>query len=203
MTIATARVERRPSDARRDLLLDAAAGMVAAGDLDAVSMEAVALRAGVSRALVYKHFANRQALLHALYERESTHLHRSMSEAVQRASTLEEMLRALVIGALSAQSERAATFAALASQGGRPREQRDRQRRRDAQTLRHFTRQAVAELGIDEDVARTALGLALSSISVVLGHWRRRPTSEHATVLADTWLAMTMGGLRSLAEPRR
>jgi AcrR family transcriptional regulator len=199
MTASTAR-PRQASDARRDLLLDAAAEMVAAGDADGVAMESVALRAGVSRALVYKHFANRQALLHALYERESSHLHGSLSAAVQRASSLEEMLRALVTGALAAQSERAATFAALASQGGRPRGQRDRQRRRDAQTLRHFTKQAVAELGLDQDVARTALGLALSSISAVLGQWRREPTPEHATVLADTWLAMTIGGLRSLAE---
>ena len=121
---------------------------------------------------------------------------------MQRASTLDEMLRALVTGALAAQSARAATFAALASQGGRPREQRERQRRRDAQTLRHFTKQAVAELGLDEAVARTALGLALSSISVVLGQWRRRPSPEHAAALVETWLAMTIGGLRSLAERR-
>src|SRR5262245_12831868 len=144
---------RQPSNARRDHLLDAAAEMVAAGDAESVSMETVALRAGVSRALVYKHFANRQALLYALYERESAHLHHSMSAAVQRASSLEEKLRALVTGALAAQSERAATFAALASHGGRPRTQRDLQRRRDAQTLRHFTRCAMAEIGLDEAVA--------------------------------------------------
>jgi AcrR family transcriptional regulator len=198
MTAATARA-RQAGDARRDLLLDAAAEMVAAGDADVVSMESVALRAGVSRALVYKHFANRQALLHALYERESSHLHGSLSAAVQRASSLEEMLRALVTGSLAAQSERAATFAALASQSGRPRGQRDRQRRRDAQTLRHFTKQAVTELGLDVGVATTAIGLALSSISVVLVQWRRQPSQEHAAVLADTWLAMTIGGLRALA----
>ncbi|MGV3760783.1 MAG: TetR/AcrR family transcriptional regulator, partial [Actinomycetota bacterium] len=128
MTTAAARVERQAGDARRELLLDAAAEMVAAGDADSVSMEAVAQRSGVSRALVYKHFANRRALLHALYERESAHLHLSMSQAVGKASTLEDMLRALVTGALAAQAERGATFAALASQGGRPREQRDRQR---------------------------------------------------------------------------
>ena len=204
MTVSTARAPaRQASDARRDLLLDAAAEMVAAGDADEVSMESVALRAGVSRALVYKHFANRQALLHALYERESSHLHASMRDAVQQASTLEEMLRALVTGALAAQSERAATFAALASQVGRPRGQRDRQRRRDAQTLGHFTKQAIDELGLDEDVAAAALGLALGSISVVLGQWRRRPSPERAAVLAETWLAMTMGGLRSLAVPAR
>ncbi len=212
MTTAAARVERQAGDARRELLLDAAAEAVAAGDADSVSMEAVAQRSGVSRALVYKHFANRRALLHALYERESAHLHLSMSQAVGRASTLEDMLRdflgvsqaeadvlrALVTGALAAQAERGATFAALASQGGRPREQRDRQRRRDAQTLRHFTRQAASELELDEDVARAALGLALSSISVVLGQWRRQPSPERATLLADTWVAMTIGGLRSL-----
>ncbi len=198
MTVTTARA-RETGGTRRDLLLDVAAEMVAAGDADAVSMESVAGRAGVSRALVYKHFANRQALLHALYERESSHLHRSLSAAVQRASTLEEMLRALVAGALAAQSERAATFAALASEGGRPRGHRDRQRRRDAQTLRHFTKQAVAELGLDEEVATTALGLALSSISVVLGQWRRRPSPEYAALLGETWAAMTIGGLRSLA----
>ena len=103
---------RQAGDARRDLLLDAAAEMVAAGDADEVSMESVALRAGVSRALVYKHFANRQALLHALYERESSHLHGSMRAEV-------------------------------------------------------------------------------------------RPSPERAAMLADTWLAMTIAGLRSLATPAR
>jgi AcrR family transcriptional regulator len=191
---------RQASDARREHLLDVAAEMVAAGDAEVVSMETVALRAGVSRALVYKHFANRQTLLHVLYERESAHLHQSMSDAVQRASTLEDMLHALVTGALAAQSERAATFAALASQGGRPRGQRDLQRRRDAQTLRHFARRAVAEIGLEEAVATTALGLALSSIPIVLGQWRRHPTREYAVTLADTFVRMTMGGLRSLAR---
>jgi AcrR family transcriptional regulator len=191
---------RQASDARREHLLDAAAELVAAGDADSVSMDTVALRAGVSRALVYKHFANRQALLHALYERESALVHHSMSVAVQQASTLEDKLRALVTGALAAQAERAATFAALASHRGRPHGQRDVQRRRDARTLRHFTDCAVAEIGLDETVAATALGLALSSIPVVLGQWRRRPTPEHAATLADMFVAMTLGGLRSLVR---
>jgi AcrR family transcriptional regulator len=191
---------RQAADARREHLLDVTAEMVATGDGEAVSMETVALRAGVSRALVYKHFANRQTLLHALYERESEHLHQRMSAAVQRASTLEDMLGALVTGALAAQSQRAATFAALASHGGRPSSQRNLQRTRDAQTLRHFTRYAVTEIGLDEAVATTALTLALSSIPVVLAQWRRHPTRAHALILADTFVTMTMGGLQALAH---
>ncbi|HET9560157.1 MAG TPA: helix-turn-helix domain-containing protein, partial [Actinomycetota bacterium] len=55
---------------RRELLLDAAAALVRAGDAGSVSMEAVAEEAGVSRPLVYKHFANRDELLGELYRRE-------------------------------------------------------------------------------------------------------------------------------------
>ena len=48
---------------RRDSLLDMAAELVVAESIDAVSMDLVAERCGVSRPLVYKHFANRDELL--------------------------------------------------------------------------------------------------------------------------------------------
>ena len=108
------------SPSRRDLLLDAAAQILAGGHADEVTMETVATRAGVSRALVYKHFAHRQELLGALYERESSLLHRQLSAAVQECDRLEDMLRALAEGALAAQASRSATFVALAAEGARP-----------------------------------------------------------------------------------
>src|SRR5713101_1521887 len=81
---------------RRDALLDAAAELVATGDVEEVSMEAVAERAGVSRPLVYKHFANRRELLAAVYQRESALLHAELSADVSTADTLEETFRALI-----------------------------------------------------------------------------------------------------------
>ncbi len=144
------------SPSRRELLLDAAAQIVAEGHADEVTMEAVATRAGVSRSLVYKHFAHRQELLGVVYERESSLLHRQLSAAVQDCARLEDMLRALVEGALSAQATRSATFVALAAEGARPAGQRARQRRRDGRTLRYFTDQAVGELGIDRDLAEAS-----------------------------------------------
>ena len=187
-----------PPGGRREALLDVAAEMVSTGDIDAVSMESVAAQAGVSRALVYKHFANRHELLAALYERESTILHAELSAAVQRGGNLEAMLRALIEGALAGQAARGATFAALGSQGGRTAAQRDRQRRRDARTLRYFTEQAVKELGLDEASAAAGMTLALGTIATVLDRWRRDRTLEHAQRLADTYVTMVMGGLRAL-----
>ena len=187
---------------RREVLLDAAAEMVAAGDVDEVSMDSVADAAGVSRALVYKHFANRRELIGALYERESARLHARLAADVEAADGFEQTLRALVRGALEAQASRGATFAALGESGGRTDAQRETQRRRDGRTLRFFTNLAVREFGLDAQVARTALGVALGSISVVLAQWRVRPTRDNARALEDTFVEMTVGGLKELAGHR-
>jgi AcrR family transcriptional regulator len=176
--------------------------MVARGDIDAITMESVASAAGVSRPLVYKHFSNRKELLSALFERESEHLHRLLSRAVLEADGLEQMLRALIEGALAAQDERATTFVALAAGGGRPADVRNVQRRRDSITLRHFTRQAVTELGLDENVAATGMRLVLGSISLALDEYRRQRSRKDATHLVDTYVGLSMGGLRALTEVR-
>src|SRR6266480_4420461 len=72
---------------RRDALLDATAELVSSAEIDAVTMEAVAERAGVSRPLVYKHFANRGELLAALYDREAALLHAELAVDVEAAGT--------------------------------------------------------------------------------------------------------------------
>lgn len=188
---------------RRELLLDAAAQILADGHAEEVTMEKVATRAGVSRALVYKHFAHRLELLDALYERESALLHRQLSAAVQGANRLEDMLRALVDGALAAQGSRSATFVALAAEGARPAEQRARQRRRDGRTLGYFTDQAVTELGLERDVAEPAMRMALRGIASVLETWRARPTRENARSLSQMYVSMVMGGLVHLGSEAR
>jgi AcrR family transcriptional regulator len=197
---AAGRAGSSASPSRRELLLDAAAQVLAGGHADGVTMETVAARAGVSRALVYKHFAHRQELLGALYERESSLLHRQLSAAVQECGQLEDMLRALVEGALAAQATRSATFVALAAEGARPAGQRVRQRRRDGRTLRYFTDQAVRELGIDHDLAEPAMRMALAGIASVLESWRLRATGDNARSLSEMYVSMVMGGLQVLAS---
>ena len=85
-----------PAGDRRETLLDTATEIVAAGDLDALSMETVAQRAGVSRPLVYKHFANKGELLAAVYRREAAAFDAEIVAAVEEAKSLEDMLRAML-----------------------------------------------------------------------------------------------------------
>lgn len=189
---------RLAAPSRREALLDAAAEMVAVGQAEDASMERVAERAGVSRALVYKHFANRHDLLDALYEREAAHLHAQLAATVTAESTLVGMLGALIRAALDAQAQRGATFAALASNVGRSTRHRRIRSRRDAQTLRFFVGQAQTDYGLDEEVAAAALAVVLGSIPSVLAEWRRHPTASHAALLAQTYVQVAEGGLRAV-----
>src|ERR1700722_9313683 len=70
---------RLQSSERRDALLNAAVALVKSKGVRQVSMEAVAEHAGVSRPLVYKHFANRDELLAAAYRREASKLHSDLA----------------------------------------------------------------------------------------------------------------------------
>jgi AcrR family transcriptional regulator len=180
-------------------LLEAAMALIALGDVEAVSMDAVAERAGVSRPLVYKHFANRSELLAAAYKRESEMLYAELSDAVTAVDSVEDMFRALIHGAIQAESKRGAACAALRASGLRTRERRQEQRRRDRTTVRYFAARAVRDFGLEERTARIAVSMLLGEIETVLAQWRRRPTRENAQLLEDTYVGLVVGGLGRLA----
>ncbi|WP_063021174.1 TetR/AcrR family transcriptional regulator [Nocardia niwae] len=65
---------RLPPDERRRVLLDAGAKLFADQPYDAVLMEDVAAEAGVSRALLYRHFPSKRDLFAAIYQLASEQL---------------------------------------------------------------------------------------------------------------------------------
>ena len=187
---------------RRDALLDAAVALATSGDVAAVSMETVAERAGVSRPLVYKQFANRNELLAAVYQREAVHLHRDLATEVGSANSLEGMFRTLIRGSLRAAGERGHVFASLRSAGAWNRELRHEQRARDANTVRAFSARAATELGIDRRDATAATATLLAAIDPVLAQWRVRPTEEHAALLEEIYMGMVGGVFDALRTGR-
>ena len=199
--VRTAEPVRLGRAARREALLDAAAELVASVPLDEVSIEAVAERAGVSRPLVYKHFANRAELLGAVYRREATDLHDRLTAEVSAAGSLEEMFRTLAHGALRAASERGHLFAALRSAGAWSAEVGREQRARDRRTSRAFAERAMAELGIPAAQAAAGTALLLSLVDQLLVQWRFDPTDEHAALLEATYATIVAASLAALATP--
>ena len=103
--VADVTQSRMSAEARREHLLDAAKALVAEAGFHAISVEAVARRAGITRPIVYRHFDDLPALLDALVERETARalaqlqpfLPRSLAGGAREAllAALEGYLRAV------------------------------------------------------------------------------------------------------------
>jgi AcrR family transcriptional regulator len=96
---------RMPRAQRREQLLDVTLALLAEEGFDALSVEAVARRAGVNRVVVYRSFANLQVLLVALLRREDART-RTVLEGLLPASpegrTPAQLLGDALAGFLSA-----------------------------------------------------------------------------------------------------
>jgi len=75
---ATRRRMRAP--ARREQLLDVTRELVVEGGFGAASVEAIAQRAAITRAVVYQHFGDLQSVLEAVVDREMTRARLQVSE---------------------------------------------------------------------------------------------------------------------------
>jgi AcrR family transcriptional regulator len=190
---------RLPKARRRDHLLDAAAQLIVSAGVEAVSMEAVADRAGVSRPLVYKHFGNRTEMLIDLYRRENSLMYIELSAAVRAAPTLEQMYRSLVRAALHATNERGALFQALRSAGAWNRELRHEERARDQRAVQLFADHAATEYGIPPAEAQAATMMSLTALDSVLAQWRASRTSATEELVEETYLDLVTGGMDRIA----
>ncbi|SDW28092.1 DNA-binding transcriptional regulator, AcrR family [Amycolatopsis xylanica] len=87
---------RVPAGQRRTELLDAALSLVVTAGHSAVTMEAVAERAGVTKPVVYGVFDNRAALLSALLRREQEQALRQVLEIMPDDLTAPDLLPQLL-----------------------------------------------------------------------------------------------------------
>ncbi len=167
--------------------------LVEANGVHEVSMEAVAEHAGVSRPLVYKHFANRDELLAAVYRREASKLHAELAAEVAAAASVEDMYRVLLRGAIRATVERGQIFTALRAAGGWNRDVRQEQRSRDRDTVRAFAAVAARQYGLDRERSISVTAVLLGALDAVLAQWRLDRSENSGIVLEETYVAMVVG----------
>ena len=119
--MATATRPRAPRLAyadRRRALLDVALQLAESGGSEAVRMDALARAAGVTRPVVYEHFANREALLVALVEEHGRLLGAAPGDEDPASQDFESMLRGAVRGYLAQVVRRGAALRSLVHAAG-------------------------------------------------------------------------------------
>jgi AcrR family transcriptional regulator len=180
---------------RREQLIDAAADIVSAAGVDALTMEAVVAKLGVHRPIVYRHFANAEMLLDAVVERELGVLRESTEKAVDGVVGFEARMHA----AVSVWMEQFARSAGLMSIGlVRPpsndalrAHRREQNRRSMAFIVREFGAEGVT--GADAEIAGAALLHALVGIVQLWG--QRRITRK---VAIDRYVRIASATLEAL-----
>jgi AcrR family transcriptional regulator len=192
---------RLTSEERREALIDVAFELLRDGGAENVTMGRIAEHADVTRALVYKHFANRNDVLAAVYRREAARLDAEMVADVMSVKGFEARLRRFARGVLHSVDTHGWIFVPLQAQS-MERSQRHEQRERDRRTVRGFAALAMREFGLSRADATMAIAVLLSGVSSLRSQAHARPSAAERQRLEDLYVDLVMGALRSLAEKR-
>lgn len=149
-----------PPAERREQLIDAALAVILDHGYSGVSIEAIARKAGVTRPVVYDHFANLGSLLQALIEREEQYAVEQLARVVPEMpgnSEPAELFAAGVRRFLDAVASRPATWRIiLLPLDGTPalvRQHVEQNRARIQERIEHLVRWGQAQLGAGDDGA--------------------------------------------------
>lgn len=192
--------ERLSAAERREAILDVARDLLRVDGERGISIGSVAQRAAVTRALIYKHFDNRDELIIALYRREAKRLDDHLIDLVRcAAGGFEPELRALVRGLLDATDVWGSVFNPLRSTAAGPIGRRERRERQD-RTIEHFADLAARDYDLPADRVLLAIRVLWGGLDPLM--WQVRPTTSAAERdgLVDLYVTMVIDALNGLRE---
>jgi len=181
--------------ARKSMILDHAARVVADEGVSAVNMERLGMEAGISKALVYNYYPSVTVLLQALLAREYRHLRKLQLEAADSAETLEQLVRRVTKVYLSYIQERGLLIERLAVEPSVANSGDPTKYSRDA-AVTYLAEILSDNFQIDIDIARPAVdisyGMPAAAGNFVIHHDVNLQTIEDITV------AMILGSLEAV-----
>jgi TetR/AcrR family transcriptional regulator, cholesterol catabolism regulator len=98
---------------KREAICDAALNLFAGQGIEATTTRQIAKRAGTAEGNIYRHFKNKEALAHHLFEENARLLHQTLFEAAEGISEPQARLAALVRGVFRFADERPVAFSYL------------------------------------------------------------------------------------------
>lgn len=184
-----------PAD-RRNVILDRAAELIAAEGVSAVSMERISREAGVSKALLYKYFANLIELLQALLIREQARLFADQQAAAETAGTLEEIVRRTTGVYLSHVEANGVHIQRLMAEPAVAEAARTHDREGRRRTVAFLTRVLAEATGAPKEIAQLATELSMGMTGVA-GELVSRGAADRASV-EDLLLCLFRGSVDAL-----
>jgi len=187
--------KRLKGSERRDVFLDAAAAIVLEQGVAAVTMEGVAQRTGVNKALPYRYFADRDAVLGALFDREQANYAARWAAELPADATFEAAVRAALRHWCARTDEGGELYFRLITDSGRLRE---RARQMQEANARGWAAGLERAYGLPGDVAYQ---YAWFMVTGVTGFLAARNGDDEA--LIETITVAVVAGAEALSARQR
>jgi AcrR family transcriptional regulator len=193
-------------EARKELILETAARLVMKHGITNTSLEMVASCAGISKALVYKYFPNRDALLGALLKHEFEVMRRLDNTTHGRAKlptledklSIDEVLSIEVHSYLSYLVERGGLFRMLVSDAGLAEQIQSELRSGRDFSMRFWIGHLTAHYDLPLDLIR--VGVIMTSYGLEGAQGSVKSGKIEADRLADFWTTFVSAGWKAAAK---
>jgi AcrR family transcriptional regulator len=189
-----------PAGRRREHLLEAAASVILEAGFEALTMESLAARAGVSKGLGYAYFQNAEELALELFDREVARMYGEVGDAINRGSDIADRVRRGVSKYLDVVGERGALLTLLQTKlSGRKRRRSVRERLRPLFQL--WTDLVASHFQVSASDAEAITGMMLSVSDAMARAWIAKRVSRRGA--EDLCVAFILSGMLGAAAARR
>ncbi|TQV84023.1 TetR/AcrR family transcriptional regulator [Exilibacterium tricleocarpae] len=188
---------RLSPEARKSMILDHAAEIIAAEGVSALSMERLGRAADISKSLVYAYYPSMQELLQSLLRREYKHLRELQTAAAESAETFEQLVRRITHTYLTYIEKRGLILDRLAAEPsvadhGDPTEY-------GRETAVKYVAQILSDnFSIDLELAMPAVDISFG-MPAAAGHYLTRHDVSRQTI-EDITVAMIIGSIEGLRQ---
>ena len=197
-TVAAApRRQRLAPQERAGQILDFATRLIVEEGLTELSMERLGREAGISKALIYNYFPNRNDLLRALLEREMEVLRERQIAQTLASTDFRDLVYRTTRTYVAQVKERGALLQRLWAEPAVARSVAERHVHRREEASRYMVRQVVKVYGLPKDVATSAVDMGMAMTEAAAQHL---PASHNDVDFAtNICVSLLLGGLEALA----
>jgi AcrR family transcriptional regulator len=195
---APPKATRLSAQERRTQIMDSATGLILSRGLAHCTLEEVAAAAGISKALIYRHFSSRDDLLKALLEREFSILRGRGLGAFAPDAPFERVVRMSTQQAFDYLHERGAILRELFSDRSAVTLLQARDRDERMASTRFFVEKSIRTYGVPPEVAQIIAVITINAPGAAARGLRRFGFSP--ALSADVWSEFVLGGWERVAR---
>ena len=196
-TTAKSPRRRLSPEARRALILDHTADIVAREGVAQLSIERIGKEAGISKSLVYAYFPNLTELLRDLYQREMKQFRRLQAQAADTATTFEGLVRSITHVYLSYMHDRGMLIERLQAEPSVSEAHDPTEYSRD-RAVDYLTAIVIEHFDLPPDIARAATDISFG-LPASAGAYLLRSKLDLKT-LEDLTVTMIIGSVVHLKD---